>query len=80
MPDVAFVGVLGVPSGDEEFRSDRIDPGFRFAFGNALSENVSLTDNPGMPWLTERGEEEVLDTRSYLDRAVTFGLSSEALD
>ena len=76
VPDVAFVGILLIPSGGDEFTSDRVDPGFRFAFGNSLTAAVSLTYNLGMFWLTERTTENALDTRSFFDGSVTVGVSA----
>jgi len=76
VPDVAFVGTLLVPSGDDEVSSDRVDPGFRFAFGNQLSTRVSLTYNVGMFWLTERDPQAERDTRSFLDWTATVGVSA----
>jgi hypothetical protein len=75
VPHTAFVGTLLVPSGDEEFTSDRIDPGFRFAFSNSLTEAVSLTYNVGVFWLTERNQANLPDTRSFFDWTFTAGVS-----
>ena len=73
LPDVAFLGTLLVPSGDDGFTSERVDPAFRFAFFSALSERFGLSYNIGMFWLTKRGDDDVLLTRSSLDWAVTAG-------
>jgi hypothetical protein len=72
-PDVAFVGALVVPSGDDGFSSERVDPAFRFAFFNALGERVGLAYNIGMFWLTKRDADDELSTGSFLDWAVTAG-------
>jgi hypothetical protein len=76
VPHVAFVGTLLIPSGDDEFTTDRVDPGFRFAFSNSVSDSVSLTYNVGMLWLSERDATDALDTRSFFDWAMTAGFSA----
>ncbi len=76
IPHTAFVGTLVVPSGDDEFSSDRVDPAFRFAFGNSLTETVSLTYNVGMFWLTERDPANERDTRSFVEWSVTAGFAA----
>lgn len=76
VPHTAFVGTLLIPAGDDEFTSDRVDPGFRFAFSNSVSQTVSLTYNVGMFWLTERNRTNALDTRSFFDWSVTAGVSA----
>ncbi len=76
VPQTAFVGTLIVPSGSDEFTSDRVDPGFRFAFGNSLSETVALTYNLGMFWLSQRNSADQLDTRSFFDWAITASVSA----
>lgn len=75
-PRTAFLGTLFLPSGDEEFTSDRVDPAFRFVFSNTLSERVSLGYNVGMLWLTESDAEGNLDTRSFFDWTVSAGISA----
>lgn len=76
VPQTAFLGTLYLPSGDEEFTSDRVDPAFRFAFSSTLSERVSIGYNVGMLWVTERDAEDNLDTRSFFDWTVSAGISA----
>jgi len=76
VPRTAFLATLYVPSGDREFTSDRVDPAFRFAFSNTLSERVSIGYNVGMLWITERDAEDNLDTRSFWDWTVSAGFSA----
>ncbi len=75
-PQTAFLGTLIVPSGDEEFTSDRVDPAFRFAFSNTLSSRLSLGYNLGLLWLTEPDEQGTLDTLSLFDWTVVLGISA----
>lgn len=75
-PQTAFLGTLLVPSGDEEFSSDRFDPSFRFVFSNTLSTRLSLGYNLGVVWLTEPDEEGVLDTLSFFDWTAALGISA----
>ena len=77
-PQTAFLGTLAVPTGDEEFTSDRVDPAFRFVFSNTLSDKLSLGYNLGMAWLTDADEEGVLDTASFFDWTVALGIGFTA--
>lgn len=71
VPQIAFIGTLLIPSGDEGYSTERVDPGFRFAFRSALPGSVSLTYNLGMVWRTDPIDDDTLDTRSFFDWAVT---------
>lgn len=75
-PRIAFLGNLNVPSGDDEFTSDRVDPSFRFIFSNDLSSRLSLGYNAGMLWLTEVDKSGVLDTSSLVDWTVALGIAA----
>jgi len=74
VPRTAFLGTLLVPSGDDDLGGERVDPAFRFAFSNTLSERLSIGYNVGMFWLSERDERGVLDTRSFYDWTVALGI------
>ena len=76
LPQTAFLGTLVVPSGDEEFSSDRFEPSFRFLFSNTLSPRLSLGYNLGVLWLTEPDEEGNPDTLSVFDWTVALGISA----
>ncbi len=76
LPQTAFLGTLIVPSGDDEFSSDRVDPAFRFVFSNTLSSRLSLGYNLGAVWLTEPDEGGVEDTLSLFDWTVALGISA----
>lgn len=76
LPRTAFLGTLLVPSGDDEFTSDRVDPSFRFVFSNTLSSRLSLGYNLGVVWLTEPDEQGKLDTLSLFDWTVALGIAA----
>lgn len=76
LPQTAFLGTLIIPSGDDEFSSNRVDPSFRFLFSNTLSSRLSLGYNLGAVWLTEPDDEGVEDTLSLFDWTVALGISA----
>ncbi len=75
VPNATFVGTLVIPSGDDEFTSDRVDPSFVFAFSNTLSEMVTLTYNVGVLWTTTDDASNMLDTRSFFNWTLTAGFA-----
>lgn len=76
LPQTAFLGTLIVPSGDEEFTSDRVDPSFRFVFSNTLSSRLSLGYNLGILWRTEADSSGTQDTQSLFDWTVALGIAA----
>ena len=76
LPQVAFLGTLRLPTGDEQFRPSRADPAFRFALSNTLSERLSLGYNLGLAWITLADEFGVEDTESLFDWTVALGISA----
>jgi len=75
VPDIAFVGTLTIPSGDDEFSSDRFDPGFRFSVSHPVNQRITVGSNIGMFWLTSRDAQGALDSRSFLDWTLVAGFS-----
>lgn len=67
VPEMAILVGTTVPSGDDEFTSDRFDPSFRLAFAHTLSERVSLGYNIGAAWssTTEGGDTTTLSNGFY---------------
>ncbi len=66
-PEIAFLAAASVPVGDEALTSDHVDPSFRFAFGQTLSERVSIGYNVGMSFESGPDDEGDVDTvGSYL--------------
>jgi hypothetical protein len=67
-PNVAFLGALVLPIGDDELSSSRFDPSFRFAFAHDLSDRIVVAYNLGMVWESEAdddGERELLSSGIY---------------
>lgn len=75
-PQTALLGTLSVPSGDDDFSSNRVDPSFRFAFSNTLSPRLSLGYNIGMLWRSETDAEGTLDTLCFLDWTLALGIGA----
>lgn len=78
---VALLGGISLPIGDEGFGSERVDPAFRLAILNELSDRVSLGYNAGVQWETVDGSSttaaDALDTQADLlyTVAIGFGLT-----
>ncbi|MEE9368218.1 MAG: transporter [Pontiella sp.] len=52
-PEMALLGAVSMPSGDDDVSSGEFDPSFRFAFSHTLSDTFSLGYNLGAEWETE---------------------------
>ena len=67
-PQVAFLGALVLPVGDDEISESRFDPAFRFAFAHSLSDRLGVGYNLGMVWESEfddDGERKLLSSAIY---------------
>jgi hypothetical protein len=53
LPEMAILGGVSLPVGDEELTSDEYDPSVRVAFAHTLSERVGLSYNLGAERFTE---------------------------
>ena len=49
-PELAILGGLSLPTGDEPFSSGGVDPSFRVAFAHELSPRLSVGYNLGAAW------------------------------
>ena len=49
-PELAVIGGLSLPTGDEPFSSDGVDPSLLMAFAHELSPRVSVGYNLGAAW------------------------------
>ena len=49
-PELAILGGLSLPTGDEAFSSDGVDPSFLVAFAHELSPRLSVGYNVGAAW------------------------------
>ncbi len=49
-PELAILGALSLPTGDDGFSSGGVDPSFLVAFSNDLSPRVALGYNVGAAW------------------------------
>lgn len=49
-PQLAILGGLSLPTGDEPFSSEGVDPSFLMAFAHELSPRLSLGYNVGAAW------------------------------
>ena len=55
-PQLALIGGLSLPTGDEPFSSDGVDPSLLVAFAHELSPRLSLGYNLGAAWESSPGE------------------------
>ena len=55
-PQLAIIGGLSLPTGDEPFSSDGVDPSFLMAFAHELSPRLSVGYNLGAAWESSPGE------------------------
>ena len=79
-PRVALLAGLSIPTGEEEFTSDRADPNLRLSFAHALSQRIDLGYNLGARWETETiGGSDRHRTTSFLYTAVLGFALSERL-
>lgn len=72
-PSVAFVADVALPTGDDGFGAERVDPTFRLALAQELSEGIELGYNLGVQWESEAGPSGVTQTAAGLYTA-TVGL------
>ncbi len=63
-PETALITSLSLPTGDDDFSSDRADPSFRFACSHTLTPRLSLGYNVGAAWQTSEGRSGGRDTLS----------------
>jgi hypothetical protein len=63
-PEIAVLGGASLPTGDEDFSSDRVDPAVRVSVAHALTDTLGLGYNVGVEWETERGSDGGRDTLS----------------
>ncbi len=75
VPETAVLIAVSIPTGDDEFTSDEVDPGFRFAMAQDLSDNVSAGVNLGVEWATDENDER--DSTFIYTAAVGFGLTEK---
>jgi hypothetical protein len=67
-PQIALLGALVLPVGDDEVSESRFDPAFRFAFAHTLSDRLGVGYNLGMVWESEAdddGERKLLSSAIY---------------
>jgi hypothetical protein len=76
VPKVALLGALTFPTGTDAFSTERVDPSFRFAFSNTLTERLSLGYNLGATWLTIEDSLGVEDTVAFANWTVVLGISA----
>ncbi len=58
--DVGLIGIVSLPTGDEDFSSDAVDPSFILAAGGQLTERISLgTQFQG--WYGTFGDDRLFD-------------------
>ena len=59
IPEVALLAAVTIPTGEEGFTSDEVDPRIRLAFAHTLSDRFSLGYNVAAEWNTIAGESEL---------------------
>jgi hypothetical protein len=50
LPQMAFIGDLTLPVGEEGYRPEHVAPAFRFTFSHSLGESLALGYNLGAEW------------------------------
>lgn len=78
LPEMAFIGHLSLPIGDDSFRSEYIHPDFRFTFSKSFGDVFGLSGNIGAEW----GGSEIRGTGLYTlalgaDLTDEFGMYAE---
>jgi hypothetical protein len=76
-PQMAILGEVAVPTGDDPFTANEFDPSFRLTFSNTLTERLSLGYNVGVVALTR---EELLDEDTLTSFIWTVSLGISATD
>ncbi len=54
-PELALLAAVSLPTGDDDFSSDRLDPSFRICGSFELSERLAMGYNVGAAWTSESG-------------------------
>ncbi len=72
-PEAAFIAMLGLPTGERGFSSERLDPSYRFSFAHTLTERLSLGYNLGMVWASEPDGLGDVHTVSMFQYTATLG-------
>ena len=67
-PELAILGGMSLPTGDDGFSSDGIDPSFLVSFAYELSPRLSLGSNIGAAWESSSDE-------STRDAAIMYSLA-----
>jgi hypothetical protein len=70
VPETAVLVSVSIPTGDDEFTSDEVDPAVRFAFSGDVTEGVSGGVNLGVEWASDENE----DRDSTFIYTVAFGV------
>lgn len=73
-PEIALLATASLPTGDDTFSSDRVDPAMRLCVAHSLGDRVSLGYNIGAEWATEAGNDLELDTLSSGIYTVALGI------
>lgn len=71
-PQIALLGGVTLPLGQEGFGSERADPTVRLSLSHDLSERVALGYNAGLSWETAVFEAPGSPTREALDTQADF--------
>lgn len=74
-PEVALLGGVSLPTGGEEFSSERADPSFRFSLSHTLTDRLSLGYNLGGEWTSETDERGDRDRSGALIYTLSLGAS-----
>ncbi len=75
IPDTAFLFHLSIPSGDDEFTTNRHDPSFRFLFSHTLSDRFSFSYNLGTQWETNEDLHGDNNTLAIFQYTTSLGLT-----
>lgn len=73
-PEVAILAGMSVPTGEDGFTSDNVDPGVRLACAHTLSDRLALGYNLAIEWITGLDDMGKKDTLTFLPYTCGIGI------